>query len=107
MFGGEVKKPRVVGKAIKRLLAHAKNPKQAMWTGADDSLKLSYYINGVWDMASQTDQRHLYDFHQMLYQKYGIDNAFGWYKSLDNHTKNPKKSIKLYYKELLRFFARG
>ena len=55
-------------------------------------------------MASKADQRRIAAFHGFLYQKYGYDNAFGWHKSLDNHTGDPRKSLALYYRELIAYF---
>lgn len=88
------------------LVALAHEPKQAMWTGADDPERLFWFIGGLWMFASKQDRARLYQFHETLYQKYGRDNSYGWYKSLNNHTGNGIESVRLYYRELCAYFPK-
>jgi hypothetical protein len=94
------------GKVIRTLVALAHEPRQAMWTGADDPRKLFYVVSGLWLVASNSDRVLLGEFIEALYTKYGRDSAFGWYKSLDNHTGNSLESVRLFYRELCAYFPR-
>ena len=74
-----------------------------MWTGSDNGVKFSHFVDGIWMLASRSDRQRIDLFHASLYTKYGR-GELGWYWSLDNHTGDPKKSLALYFKEMRRFF---
>ncbi len=88
------------------LVALAHEPKQAMWTGADNPERLFWFIGGLWMLASKQDRKRLGEFAVALYDKYGRDNSYGWYKSLNNHTGNAKDSVRLFYRELCAYFPK-
>ena len=82
-------------------LARMEPKTRVMTIGAADSYQLFYILSGICYMLSDEDRAEYHNFVEYLYTKYGRDNAFGWYKSLDNFTQDSQRSVELFFAELM------